>query len=293
MSDSAALGVFDAAFLRALERLAFRLRRERAAVGAGTVRRERRGGRVEFADHRPYAPGDDPRHVDWAAYARTGRFYVKEFEREEDLAVLVCVDASASMALHGKARAALRLGYALAYLAVAAGSRARVAALRAGDVELSATVSATPRLPDLARFLSAVAFAGTTDLDGSLARIPVAARGARVLVVVSDLIAARDGRAALAAHAARGDDVHVLHVVAAGDRELPTDGPYVLVDAETGERVPVPADAAARLARDAAGREQGWREFAARHRATYAPVAAAGSVEDAVLGWLRAGGVLA
>ncbi len=296
-NDAPADGPFDAAFLRSLSQLTFAVRRQRVVEGEGLVRRDRRGGAVEFADHRPYATGDDPRFVDWAAYARTGRFFVKQFEREDDLAVLIVVDTSASMGLHGKLRAAQRMAYALAYLGLAGGSRVRVAAATDGHLRLSAEVAGTQRLRELAAFLAVLTATGRTATANSLMAVPRAARGSRVLVVLSDLLGTQDAgddmRRVLAACVCRGDDVHVVHVVAQEDLRLPGDGPGVVVDAETGERVLVDRTAARRLASAAARRERRWRRFVARHRASYVPVDAAVPTEEAVLRWLRRGGVLA
>ena len=52
---------------------------------------------MEFAEHRDYSPGDDLRHLDWAAFARSERLVIKEFESELERTVLVVVDLSASM----------------------------------------------------------------------------------------------------------------------------------------------------------------------------------------------------
>jgi uncharacterized protein (DUF58 family) len=288
---------FDAAFLRSLSQLAFAVRRQRAVEGEGLVRRDRRGGAVEFADHRPYSSGDDPRFVDWAAYARTGRFFVKEFEREDDLSVLLVVDVSGSMALNGKLRATQRIAYALAYLGLAGGSRVRVAAASDGALRLFAEVAGTPRLRELGGFLGGLQATGATALGESLLTVPGAARGSRVLVVLSDLLGTRtagdDLRRVLAARARRGDDVHVVQVFAREDLRPPLGEAGVVVDAETGERVAVDASAPRRLADDAARRERRWRRFAARHRVTFVPVDAAVPTEEAVLRWLRLGGVVA
>src|SRR6267378_492748 len=55
------------------------------------------GFSVEFAQHREYVPGDDIKHVDWKVYGRTGRFYLKQYEEETNLACWLLVDASESM----------------------------------------------------------------------------------------------------------------------------------------------------------------------------------------------------
>ncbi len=56
-----------------------------------------KGSSVEFAEHRPYVPGDEITHIDWRAYARTDRFYLRQYEDETNLRATVCLDASASM----------------------------------------------------------------------------------------------------------------------------------------------------------------------------------------------------
>jgi uncharacterized protein (DUF58 family) len=87
--------------LSRLERMTL-LTRQRAR---GTMQGKRRSGQIgsslEFADYRPYAPGDDVRKVDWHAYAKTGRPYVKLYLDEQELQVSIYVDASASMSFQG------------------------------------------------------------------------------------------------------------------------------------------------------------------------------------------------
>ncbi len=64
---------------------------------SGLHRSSYRGISVEFAQHREYIPGDDPRHLDWKVFARTEKYYVKQYEEETNLKAHILVDASASM----------------------------------------------------------------------------------------------------------------------------------------------------------------------------------------------------
>ncbi len=64
---------------------------------AGLHRGSRKGFSVEFAEHRQYVPGDDPRHIDWKIYGKRDRLYVRQYEEEAQLQCLVAVDASRSM----------------------------------------------------------------------------------------------------------------------------------------------------------------------------------------------------
>src|SRR5262245_52795677 len=64
---------------------------------AGMHRSRHHGTSVEFAEHKEYSPGDNIRHLDWRAYARFDRDYIKRFEDESNLRALLLVDASGSM----------------------------------------------------------------------------------------------------------------------------------------------------------------------------------------------------
>jgi len=61
-----------------------------------------KGSSIEFVEHRQYYPGDEIRHIDWRAYGKTGKYYIKEFEDETNLRCYLIVDASGSMAYAGK-----------------------------------------------------------------------------------------------------------------------------------------------------------------------------------------------
>src|SRR4030095_11314344 len=61
-----------------------------------------KGFSVEFAEHRQYCPGDEIRHIDWRAVAKTERYYIKEYEEETNLKAHLLVDASGSMAYRSK-----------------------------------------------------------------------------------------------------------------------------------------------------------------------------------------------
>ena len=84
-------------FLSRLDALSLAMR-GRAQGGAGGSRRSRQtGSSAEFSDYREYVPGDDIRRLDWNAYARFDRLFLKLFMEEQESLVTVLLDASASM----------------------------------------------------------------------------------------------------------------------------------------------------------------------------------------------------
>src|SRR5476651_524077 len=76
--------------------LPFRSRAWRGSAGAWQGRGQ--GSSIDFQDHRAYAPGDDPRHLDWAAYARTNNYTMKLFREEVSPRLDLALDVSQSMA---------------------------------------------------------------------------------------------------------------------------------------------------------------------------------------------------
>ncbi|RUL88975.1 DUF58 domain-containing protein [Tautonia sociabilis] len=91
-------------------------------VMSGLHRSPFKGFSVEFAEHRPYGPGDEIRHIDWRAFGKTDRYFVREFEEETNLQAYLVLDTSGSMGFAGrtvsKLELARRLAAALAYLMI-------------------------------------------------------------------------------------------------------------------------------------------------------------------------------
>lgn len=89
---------------------------------AGMHRSPHHGSSVEFAEYRKYVPGDDVRYIDWRAYGKTDRYYLKEFEADTNMRLYLVVDCSASMSYHSgdesKFEYARKIAATLAYLTI-------------------------------------------------------------------------------------------------------------------------------------------------------------------------------
>src|SRR5512143_2032037 len=90
--------LLDPAVLARLGGLRLRVRAITEGVLTGLHRSPHHGQSVEFAEHKEYTPGDEIRHIDWKAYAKFDKYYVKRFEQETNLRAYLAVDASGSMA---------------------------------------------------------------------------------------------------------------------------------------------------------------------------------------------------
>ncbi|MBY0227900.1 MAG: DUF58 domain-containing protein [Gemmataceae bacterium] len=185
-----------------------------------------KGASVEFAEHRQYYPGDEIRHIDWRAVAKTERYYVKEFEEETNLRLHLLVDASGSMAYRGahpsKWQHAQHVAASLAYLML----RQRDAVgLALHDTKLRSMLKPKANAKHLLQVLNALEAArpeGETALAPLWHRIAGQIRQRGMVVIVSDCFG--DPAALLKAmqhlrH--RRHEVMVFHVLAPEEIEFP------------------------------------------------------------------------
>jgi uncharacterized protein (DUF58 family) len=234
-----------------LARLSF-VRRARTSGGMGGEHQGRaRAPSLEFVDYRQYRPGDDPRRVDWNAYARLGTLQVRLTESQEREHLVLVVDRSASMrwGRPDKYVYASQLAAALGTLALARAETVHLAWLPGpAEPDPARTFAARERLPELVQLLDRTVPAGRVHdlgaaLAGVLAAVPVPARASAPLVVVlSDLLATPDGGSladGLDGLGARGADVVVLHLLSPREFEPRAQGEVELEDAETGEVLPL------------------------------------------------------
>jgi uncharacterized protein (DUF58 family) len=300
--------LFDEAFLHKLERLAILSRRSIAGQIQGERRSPKRGQSVEFADFRPYVAGDDFRRIDWNAYARLERFFLKLFVEEQDLTVHLLVDTSLSMdwGEPNKLRFALRAAGALGYVALAGLDRVTVTALGghggAGREERKGSPGYFPphrgkqQTSALFQFLTRLQAGGKADLSRSLSRYAARSRQPGPLILVSDLLEGAPPGAGegLNALAARGFEVTVLHVLAPDELRPELAGDLKLRDLETGAEVEITADEGLlrRYREGLAAWQDDLRRFCGARGMHYVPVETTLPLEELLFAWLRQQAVL-
>lgn len=261
----------------------------------GDLRSRRRGRALEFTDYRAYAPGDDPRLVDWRAYARLDRLYLKQFDEEHTRTVTLLIDASASMdfgdAASHKGQYARQLAAALAWIARSHAEPVRTFLLRNGGAERLPPSASWPALAVSLSQLGAVresGWSGLADAVGAALRDP--APGPALLV--SDLLDP-GWMTALDALAATGEGT-VLQIQAPSEWEPPLGEEVELEDAETGElrlvRLGPPELAAYRARRDVFLSEI--RARCRQHGIIHQLLNTGTPLEHAVLRQLTAAGIL-
>ncbi|MFA6029485.1 MAG: DUF58 domain-containing protein [Elusimicrobiota bacterium] len=232
----------DAVELAKLRNLRFDLRRlvVDGHLG-GRHRSRRRGFAQEFAEHRLYVPGDEPRRLDWKVYARKERYFVREYQEEKSLRAQLLLDASGSMAYADGGRApkwelARRLALALAYLVLAGGDSAGLALFDGDERAAFPPRRGLPQLDAMDRALAEASPSGETDPAVVLRRAAVRLPRRSLVLVVSDLLGeATEFLSLVRALRARRHEVFVLQVLDPSERDLPWDGPTLFEPLEGGE----------------------------------------------------------
>ncbi|MFT5391181.1 MAG: hypothetical protein ACI8PT_001375 [Gammaproteobacteria bacterium] len=285
---------FEPEFLRKLERLEMLARK----VFQGTLRGEhatnRRGRGLEFADFRPYQPGDDLRYVDWNIFSRLDQLFVKLYASEEDLTLHILLDVSASMGFGtpSKFDYARRLAAALAYIGLNSMDRVSLSAFSSVWEGSVTGLKSRQRIRAVLSYLSALRCAGASDFTQAFVErgAPLARRG--MVVLISDLLNEHGVENAIRAIRAAGHDLVVIQVLAEEEIEPPLDGAFRLVDAETGQAMRVTVDAQLRAAYQShfAATLSQLEALTRRLGVEYLRTSTAIAFEDIVLRYLRVGG---
>ncbi len=239
--------LLDPAFVRELEALRRRLEiRARSGAGGEHLAR-RKGSSAEFQEHRAYAPGDDMRRIDWAAYARTGEPVLKLFRAEEDVIARLVCDASASLDFGEptKLHVARRMAAAIGYMTLARSERAQLFVAAEGLTAQGSPCRGRGGLPQLLKSLESLTPKGGTNLTKAIDSVVARSSRPGMLVVLSDFFDPGPITSALTRAKSAGHDVAMIQVVAPEEIQPVFEGDFELEDAETGALVEVTMDAGA------------------------------------------------
>ncbi len=209
--------------------------------GAGGVRRSRAlGDSAEFSDFREYAPGDDLRRIDWNAYARFDRLFLKLFMEEQEMHITLILDASASMGFGepSKWAFAMEVAQMLSYLAVTGGDRFSVAVLNGDKLLKSPVYAGRQGYIQASAFLENIRPSGNTQLSRAVARIPLkSSRG--MCVLISDLFSEDGSEGALSSLLYRKQQAVLVQVLSKEETEPELNGALRLLDSEGGSPMDV------------------------------------------------------
>lgn len=179
--------MLDGAFYEKLSRLRLQMGHKSSMNLTGNRKSVQKGSSTEFSDFREYMPGDDIRRIDWNAYGRLDRLYVKEYMEEKEAIVSVLLDTSASMdyGTRKKSELACRLAAALGYLGLNNMDKVLIYDMKRMQSPFVAN-SGKRGIMGLSAWLDSCTFEGTVDIYEAVKQLP--SKGPGVTILISDFL---------------------------------------------------------------------------------------------------------
>lgn len=247
---------FDPVLAERLSTIPLVARRTMLGTVSGRHQSPHRGSSVEFAEYRRYQPGDDLRRLDWRAFGRSDRYYVKEFEADTNLRLVLVVDGSGSMGFGDKMAAARKIASTLAYIAIRQGDAAGMICASEAGGELLPPRRIAGQVSVLFERLERMKAVGVTNLEQTLHQLAETIRQRALVVVISDLLFEPSSLRSAVEHLAfRNHDVTVFHLMDPEELQPHWDRPIRLEDMEGDDAIMVDPDEIA------AGYDLAVREF--------------------------------
>jgi uncharacterized protein (DUF58 family) len=201
------------------------------------------GFSVEFTEHRPYTPGDEPKRIDWKAYGKTERYFIKQFEEETNLRTSIILDASGSMGFASRARLtklqyASYIGAALGYLMV---EQRDAVGLTVFDEGMRTTITphgTRTHLKQIWKELEHARPGRKTQTAAALHRVADALTRRGLVIILSDLFDRPEEVITAFKHFRhKGNEVIVMQILDPFERSFAFDGDAVFRDLETGDEL--------------------------------------------------------
>jgi uncharacterized protein (DUF58 family) len=236
-TDTRRQGYFDPLVLAKISTMSLRARYVVEGLLSGLHESPYRGYSVEFAEHREYAPGDEIRRIDWKAYGKFDRYFVKEYEEETNLRAYLLLDASASMDYGSQGISKFDYGcylaVSLAYLMLRQGDDVGLVTFGAQVQRYIPPRSGLKHLQAVTSLLEATRPEGETHLDQALREIGGKLKKRGMIIVISDLFDAPDlVLRALKYFRHRRNEVMVFHLLDNNELDFPFDRLTVFEDIE-------------------------------------------------------------
>jgi uncharacterized protein (DUF58 family) len=284
--------LIDQNFLEKLERLTLHWQSSFPGLVGGRNPSRLAGLGQEFLDHRHFHHGDDLRAVNWRAYLRLEKLFLKMFQVEPRIPVRLLIDVSDSMAT--KFDYARKLAGALCYIGLV---RLDSICIQPFESRLSDSFLCSGgrhRFLPASRFLTDLKCGGRTDYLAISRQFASTYPQRGLLIVISDFLDDNDVEKPLQYLADFGHELTLIQLWTPEDREPPWDGELELVDAETGQRLEMSADANAkrqyREAFDAYARRL--QDLANRTGGRYVGLSTSTQIEEAIFDGLKLAGAI-
>ncbi|SHI66400.1 Protein of unknown function DUF58 [Clostridium cavendishii DSM 21758] len=232
---------FDSDFFNKLNNINLKVRLRLSNGAQGGRKSQAKGVSVEFSDFREYVPGDDFRRIDWNAYGRFDKLFVKLFMEEREAIFNIFLDTSKSMDYGeaNKSHMALKIAASLSYVVLNNLDRVYVNILNT-KIETTKAASGKLAFQRLLKELSQTEFNGATDLSSAILKKNIKGRG--VSIVISDFFtqgSLEKIEEAVKYLSYKKQSIILVQILSKEEREPELYGVLNLIDSETNEGVKV------------------------------------------------------
>lgn len=284
--------LIDQDFLQKLERLTLHWQKSFPGLVGGRIPSRFSGLGQEFLDHRHFHQGDDLRSVNWRAYLRLEKLFLKMFQVEPRIPVRLLIDCSDSMA--EKFDYARKLAGALCYVGLVRLDSICIQPFRNKLEESFLCSGGRHRFLPASRFFDNLRVGGKTDYAAVARQFASMYPQRGLIIVVSDFLDDHEPERPLQYLADSGHELSLIQLWTPADREPPWDGELELIDSETGERVELSVDEGARVKyREAFDLyAQKLQDLANRTGGRYVGLSTSTQIEEAIFdGLMRSGAI--
>lgn len=224
--------IFTSEFMSKLEKLSVCIKNTATYGSAGSRKSKAKGMSVEFSDYRKYVPSDDFRRIDWNAYGKFKKLYIKLFMEEKEAVFNIFIDNSKSMAFNNKNTVTLQLAAVFSYIALNNLDKVLINPLISSESNIFLGQGKNSFMKYI-NYLENIKFdAGNSDFT-KLKRLNF--RGSGVSIILSDLFVDDNLEEVIKFLAYNKQQIFILHILSSEEITPTIDGRFKLVDSETGQ----------------------------------------------------------
>ncbi|WP_041715385.1 DUF58 domain-containing protein [Acetivibrio clariflavus] len=228
--------LFDSDFLKKLEQLVITSKITLVDGAAGNRKSRAKGSSVEFSDYREYSIGDDFKRIDWNAYGRFEKLFIKLFMEEREAPVHIFLDNSKSMdwGEPNKGIASRRLAAALSYISLSSYDRVSLVCLNNTVDKYKPDLRGKNSFTQILNLLENLEYSGTTDIFNTIAKFNLKS-GKGISIVISDLFTKGNLLDMINYLQFKKQEIYICHVLAPQEVEPENGMSLRLIDIESGE----------------------------------------------------------
>ena len=231
--------IFDDGFFQKLNTLKLSLTMRMNQGMSGARKSSAKGASVEFSDFREYMLGDDIRRIDWNAYGRMDKLFIKQFMEEKEAVYHIFLDTSKSMDFGDpqKSKLALQVAGALSYLILNNLDRVYVTQVQENALSYGKGLSGRNAYKKILAQLAGIRFDGKTTLAASITGRNISSQGCSI--IISDFLDPAGIEPVLRYLKYKKQQIVLIQILAEQEVHITQEGSLNLIDSETGETVKV------------------------------------------------------